>query len=395
MPINIVRQFLKTESAGGIILFIMAVLALILDNSHFAPLYQAIFQMPLIVQVGTVSVEISLHKIINDGLMAIFFLLVGLELKREFVVGELADFSRVLLPGVAAIGGMLIPAIIYVIVNIHQPDALRGWAIPVATDIAFALGVLSLFGARVSEGLKLFLMALAIFDDVGAIIIIAIFYTSTLSWAAIAGAVFTLGLLWLLNRLKVAKLSPYLILGFFLWLFVLKSGIHATVAGVLLAFMIPLHKPEKSKVTLLQQLIEFLHPRVAYLIIPLFAFANAGVSFTGISPHAFLEGVTLGTLLGLFVGKQLGVFSFAWAMVKLGWARLPKNTGWLELYGIALICGIGFTMSLFLGTLAFENGMSERMVQVRLGVLAGSLLSGTLGASFLYLGLKKQKGISR
>ncbi len=370
---NILRTFLKHEASSGILLLVMALVALVLDNSVFSDSYQKILQTP------------STLFWINEGLMTLFFLSIGLELKREFLQGELSTSSKVVLPSIAALGGMLAPALIYLAINFHHAPALKGWAVPVATDIAFALGVLSLFGKQVPLGLKVFLMTLAIFDDVGAIIIIAGFYSHDLSYFLLGIALLLILILQWLNIAGVQRLLPYFLVGFILWLCVVGSGVHATVAGILLAFTIPLAP--------LQYLEKKLHPWVAYLIMPLFALANAGVSFQGLHLSIITDFVSLGIILGLFLGKQLGVFGFVWTVVKLNWCRLPKHTTWLELYGIALLCGIGFTMSLFLGTLAFANDNPIYLTEVRLGVLIGSLLSGLMGAGILYIAFsKKDKG---
>ncbi|MDR3478085.1 MAG: Na+/H+ antiporter NhaA [Gammaproteobacteria bacterium] len=387
---GMVGRFLKLESASGILLFIMALLALILCNSPWAHGYQKIWQVHLAINVGHYAINGPLLFWVNEGLMAWFFLSVGLELKYEFLEGHLASLSQVMLPAVSALGGMIVPSIVYCLINYHHAAALNGWAVPVATDIAFALGVLSLFGKRVPSGLKLFLMALAIFDDVGAIIIIAIFHTDSLSYLSLGFAVLFILTLQLLNMKGVRRLSPYLLVGVLLWFCVLKSGVHATVAGVLLAFMIPLHKKEGEAVSPLKRLQVSLHPWIAFFVMPLFAFANAGVSFSGLTTGVLMGSVVMGVALGLLVGKQVGVFLFAWLMVRLKLARLPKDTTWLALYGVAIICGIGFTMSLFLGTLAFEEASPALLVEVRLGVLMGSLLAGVIGAMVLQRAFSKK-----
>lgn len=378
------RDFLKTESASGIVLFMAALAALLVSNSPWALLYQKILITPIEINLFHFQIAHPFLFWINDGLMAIFFLLIGLELKREFLEGELSDISRVILPGIAAFGGMLVPALIYLFLNAHDPIALRGWAIPVATDIAFALGMLSLFGKRIPLGLRLFLMALAIFDDVGAIIIIAVFHTADLSYVSLFLALLAILFLWLLNKLRVQSLAFYLGVGFLLWICVLKSGVHATVSGVVLAIMIPLHKSQHATSSLLHQLEKALHPWVAYLVMPLFAFANAGLSLSDISMQTAMDSISLGIILGLFLGKQIGVFGFAWSTIQLGWATLPSKTNWSMLYGVAILCGIGFTMSLFLGTLAFAEYSPLYLVKVRFGVLTGSLLAGIVGAFILH-----------
>jgi NhaA family Na+:H+ antiporter len=390
MRTSIVTQFLKLESASGIILFVMALAALILCNSPYADLYQRLWQITIAIHINNYSLAEPLLFWVNEGLMTLFFLMVGLELKREFLEGELANIKQVILPAIAAFGGMVVPALIYCVINYHNAETIVGWAVPVATDIAFALGVLSLFGGRVSVGLKLFLMALAIFDDVGAILIIAFFHTQSLSYLALGVAVASIILLFLFNKWGVKRLSLYLLVGFILWLCVLKSGVHATVAGVVLAFVIPLRQPESDALAPSRRLEHTLHPWVAYFVMPLFAFANAGLSFEGLSIPVIFDQIALGTIAGLLLGKQLGVLFFSWLAIRLGWAELPENTTWLELYAVAILCGIGFTMSLFLGTLAFEGSNPIYLVEVRVGVLLGSLLSGVIGALMLQMALLKK-----
>ena len=378
-PNSVFRRFLANEAAGGIILMGMALLAIVVANSPASTLYFA--------TLNRYVLGLSVLHWINDALMAVFFLLVGLEIKREFLDGQLSTWSRRVLPGFAALGGMVAPALIYVAANAGSPETLRGWAIPAATDIAFALGVLSLLGSRVPISLKVFLTALAILDDLGAVIIIALFYTADLNLVALAGAFAVLGVLALANRMGKRALAPYLILGALLWFLVLKSGVHATLAGVALALTIPLQpspgKPDAVE-SPLHRLEHALHPWVAFLIVPVFGFANAGVSFAGVSPSALLQPVPLGVMLGLFIGKQVGVFGFAWLAIRTQMADLPANATWLQLYGVALLCGIGFTMSLFIGLLAFphSNGLQD---QVKIGVLAGSLIAGLLGWLMLRL----------
>jgi NhaA family Na+:H+ antiporter len=311
--------------------------------------------------------------------MAIFFFLIGLEVKREFLAGELSDPSRVILPIIAAIGGMAVPALIYATINWGDPVAMKGWAIPSATDIAFALGVLALLGSRIPQSLKLFLMTLAIIDDLGAIIIIALFYTSDLSIISLITAIIAVAVLFILNRRGVLGLAPYMLVGLVLWAAVLKSGVHATLAGVITALFIPFKKAPRQSYTQLEILEHDLHPTVAYGILPLFAFANAGIPFDGITADSFLHPVPLGIATGLFFGNQLGVFGFSWIAIKLGISQLPNEISWLQLYGVAALCGIGFTMSLFVGSLAFEQGGPDYSVDERLGILIGSLLSGIVG----------------
>lgn len=386
------RNFLKLESFCGVLLFFCAIAALILANSSLAGYYQALFKVPFAIQLGSYHFSRPILFWINDGLMSIFFLLVGLELKREFFQGELASIKKIVLPGFAALGGMIVPVIIYSMVNHTHPEALKGWAIPVATDIAFAIGVLSLFGKRVPIGLKLFLLSLSIFDDVGAIIIVAVFHTSELSYISFLFALTVIGILGLLNYFNVQKLTIYIFLGLVLWICVLKSGIHTTVSGVILAFLIPIEKMPGTISSPGRRLEKYLEPWVSYLVMPLFALGNAGVALRGLGFDIVFGHVTFGIVLGLFLGKQLGIMSFSWLIVRLGFAKLPDNTNWLHIYGMAVICGIGFTMSLFLGTLAFEHDSPSYFTQVRLGVLFGSIISGMMGALILH-GAFKRRGM--
>jgi Na+:H+ antiporter, NhaA family len=371
------REFLTNEAAGGLVLMGVAALALVVANSALAPAYFAALK--------TYVLGLSFLHWVNDGLMAVFFLLVGLEIKREVMDGQLRRRSDRVLPGIAALGGMVVPALIYIGLNASAPETLRGWAIPSATDIAFALGVLSLLGPRVPVSLKVFLTALAILDDLGAVVIIAAFYTADLSPLMLAASGLTLLVLAGLNWRGVAHLSPYLLLGGLLWFFVLKSGIHATLAGVALAFAIPIRRAPGEPNTVQPPLIRLEHGLqgpVAFLIVPIFGFANAGVSFVGVNASALVAPVPLGIFLGLFLGKQLGVFAFAWAAIRMKWADLPSHATWIQLYGVALLCGIGFTMSLFIGLLAFPS-LEAVQDQVKIGVLAGSLASALVGALLL------------
>ncbi|HXV25760.1 MAG TPA: Na+/H+ antiporter NhaA [Alphaproteobacteria bacterium] len=371
-----IAHFIRTEAASGLLLLASAGLALIAANSAFEGLYTAFLDLPVGVRVGTLELEKPLLLWINDGLMAIFFLLVGLEIKRELLEGELSTREQAMLPCLGALGGMLVPALVYAAVNWSDPVALHGWAIPAATDIAFALGVVALLGNRVPASLKVFLVALAIIDDLGAIVIIALFYSGELSlWSLGLAAGVLFGLL-MLNRLGVTRIAPYMLLGIALWLFVLKSGVHATLAGVAVAFAIPIAENGTGR-SPLASLESVLHPWVAFLVMPAFAFANAGVSFAGITPAQLFAGVPLGIALGLFVGKPIGAFGAAWLAIRAGWARMPEDADWGLLYGICMLAGIGFTMSLFIGTLAFEP--TSYAPPVRLGVLAGSVLSGISG----------------
>lgn len=369
-----IKRFFQLESASGIVLFAMAIIAMIWANSPLDRLHDQFVETYLF--------------LINEGLMAVFFLIVGLELKRGFLEGQFSHISQVLLPLVAAIGGMIVPAILYYMVNKGNPVTMQGWATPVATDIAFALGILSLFGRRVPQSLKLFLLALAIFDDIGAIIIIGVFYSQGVKYLYLLKCLAIIGALWLLKKMSVRQLFPYLFLGFWLWLCMTFSGLHPTLAGVVLAFMIP-DAPDKAQ-SPLHRLEKWLHPWVAYLIMPLFALANAGFSLHDMTLDIFKEGVVLGIMLGLFVGKQLGVFGVTWLFVRSGWGKLLQGVTWLEIYGISLVCGIGFTMSLFLGTLSFQH-QGIYLDQVRLGVLAGSAISGMCGAYVLWLAFRRKQ----
>ena len=379
------REFLKLESASGILLVIAGALAMIAANSPLYEMYQTFLQTPIKLQIGAFKLDKTLLIWINDLLMAIFFLLVGLEIKREIVAGELSDRTKVALPAIAALGGMIVPAAIYAYLNWDDPVGIRGWAIPSATDIAFALGVLSLFGNRVPVGLKVFLMTLAVLDDLGAIVIIALFYTSDLSVDALMGAGAAIVALFVLNRTGVTRIAAYMLVGTALWVFVLKSGVHATLAGVVAALFVPTADPAHPDHPPSSRLEHSLHPWVAFGILPIFAFANAGVNLTGMSLRNLLDPIPLGILLGLFVGKQVGVFTFSWVAVKSGLARLPSGVTFAQVYGAAILCGIGFTMSLFIGMLAFENAApGEVIVSDRIGILAGTLISAVLGSLVLH-----------
>ncbi|HUL41187.1 MAG TPA: Na+/H+ antiporter NhaA [Burkholderiales bacterium] len=373
-----VVEFLRLQSAGGILLLATAVLAMILVNSPLHDYYSAFLQTPLSVRAGPIELSKPLLLWINDGLMAIFFFLVGLELKREVLEGELSRPSQIVLPALAALGGMAAPAGIYVYLNWGNPVTLAGWAIPSATDIAFAVGVLGLLGNRVSPALKIFLLTVAIFDDLGAIIIIAIYYSGELSSLSLVVAGIAALILLVLNNKDINRPGPYVIVGIALWVAVLKSGIHATLAGVVLALFIPLRTRRSEDQSLLRQFEHRLHPWVAYGVLPAFAFANAGISFHGLTLGSLLDPVPLGIAAGLFLGKLGGVLLATAIAVAAGLATLPSGTRWSEMSGIALICGVGFTMSFFIGTLAFEDA-PEYATGVRLGVLAGSLLSAITG----------------
>ncbi|MCG2633804.1 MAG: Na+/H+ antiporter NhaA [Gammaproteobacteria bacterium] len=377
MLVRAVRDFMRLEAASGILLFVAAVVAMVVANSAAGGWYDALLATRVQVSAGEFSIAKPLLLWINDGLMAVFFFLVGLEIKREVLAGELSDPARVALPLFAALGGMAVPASIYAFINWGDPVAIKGWAIPSATDIAFALGVLALLGSRIPQSLKLFLMTLAIVDDLGAIVIIAVFYTSDLALGSLLIGLGAVGVLFALNRRGVLGMPAYLLVGLILWIAVLKSGVHATLAGVVTAFFIPFRAEPGESHTQLEKLEHDLHPSVAYGILPLFAFANAGISFEGLSLDALIHPIPLGIALGLFFGNQIGVFSFSWLAIKLGLAKMPDEISWLQLYGAGLLCGIGFTMSLFVSSLAFEKGGGA--VDERLGIVLGSLVSGLFG----------------
>eukprot|EP00659_Diplonema_papillatum_P013997 gene13997-21410_t len=379
----------QLEAASGLLLIAAAALALIINNSPLSHLYASFLDVPVIAQIGALKIAKPALLWINDGLMALFFLLIGLEVKRELLDGQLSKPSQVVLPGAAAIGGMVVPALIYWALNKDNPAALGGWAIPMATDIAFALGVLALLGKRVPVSLKLFLMTLAIIDDLGAIIVIAIFYSTDLSGASLAGAAACLIALIAMNRLGVVKLGPYMIVGLILWVCVLKSGVHATLAGVTLAFCIPL-RTKNAEPSPLLTLEHALHPWVAYAILPLFAFANAGVSLVGVNLESFTHHVPMGIAAGLLLGKTVGVLGFTWVMVKTGLAALPAGANWGQVLGVAVLCGIGFTMSLFVGSLAFVPGSSEYAGMDRMGILTGSILAALIGYAVTAMASRKQ-----
>ena len=371
-------RFFQLEAASGLLLIAAAILALIINNSQLSWLYSGLLDTPVVAQVGALKIAKPLLLWINDGLMALFFLLIGLEVKREVLDGQLSRPSQLVLPGAAAIGGMLVPALIYWFLNRDNPAALDGWAIPTATDIAFALGVLALLGKRIPVSLKLFLMTLAIIDDLGAIVIIAIFYSGDLSTLSLGLAAACIAALVALNRLGVVKLGPYMIIGLILWVCVLKSGVHATLAGVTLAFCIPL-RTKNAEPSPLLTLEHALHPWVAYGILPLFAFANAGLSLSGVTVESFTHLVPMGIAVGLLVGKTVGVFGLTWLAVKTGIAALPQGANWGQVLGVAILCGIGFTMSLFVGSLAFVPGASEYAGMDRMGILTGSLFAALIG----------------
>jgi NhaA family Na+:H+ antiporter len=385
---NTFKQFFQLEAAGGLLLIAAAALAMIINNSPLSWLYNGLLEVPVVAQIGALKIAKPLLLWINDGLMALFFLLIGLEVKREVIQGHLSRASQIVLPGAAAIGGMVIPALVFWALNKDNPAAMSGWAIPMATDIAFALGVLALLGKRVPVSLKLFLMTLAIIDDLGAIIVIALFYSGELSNLSLALAAGSILSLIAMNRLGVVKLAPYLLVGLVLWVCVLKSGVHATLAGVILAFCIPL-KTARDVHSPLQQLEHALHPWVAYAILPLFAFANAGVSLTGVTMESFTHHVPMGIALGLLVGKMVGVFGLTWLAVKTGMAALPTGANWGQVLGVSILCGIGFTMSLFVGSLAFVPGQSEFAGMDRMGILTGSILAALIGYGITAMASRK------
>jgi len=371
-------RFFQLEAASGLLLIAAAVLALIINNSPLSWLYNSFLDAPVVAQIGALQIAKPALLWINDGLMALFFLLIGLEVKREVLDGQLSKPSQVVLPGAAAIGGMVVPALVYWFLNRENPAALAGWAIPMATDIAFALGVLALLGKRVPVSLKLFLMTLAIIDDLGAIIVIAIFYSGALSTLSLALAAACIVALIAMNRLGVVKLGPYMIIGLILWVCVLKSGVHATLAGVTLAFCIPL-RTKNAEPSPLLTLEHALHPWVAYGVLPLFAFANAGLSLSGVTLESFTHHVPMGIAVGLLLGKTVGVFGLTWLAVKTGLAALPQHANWGQVLGVSILCGIGFTMSLFVGSLAFVPGASEYAGMDRMGILTGSILAALIG----------------
>jgi NhaA family Na+:H+ antiporter len=378
------RNFLQLEAAGGLVLMVAAALAVVIGNSPLAGYYGALLDLPLEIRIGAFGIAKPLLLWINDGLMAVFFFLVGMELKREVVEGHLSSLRRASLPAFAALGGMIAPAAFYAALNWNDSAAMRGWAIPTATDIAFALGVLSLLGSRVPTALKAFLLSIAIFDDLGAIVVIAVFYTAGLSSASLVIAAVLVLALAFLNRFGVMRPGAYFLIGIALWVAVLKSGVHATLAGVALAMFIPLRAPRgtvasPSTEPLLHHLEHALHPWVAFGVMPVFAFANAGVSIVGLSIRDTIHPVPLGIVSGLFLGKQIGILATCWLATRLRLASLPEPVGWWHLYGTALLCGIGFTMSLFIASLAFEPGDSAYLGLERLGILIGTVVSGLFG----------------
>tara|TARA_Y100001970_G_scaffold169613_1_gene207354 strand:- start:1151 stop:2323 length:1173 start_codon:yes stop_codon:yes gene_type:complete len=376
------KWFFKLEAASGLVLLFSAIIALIISNSNYSSIYFETLNKYLFIGINNFGLKLSVIHWINDALMAIFFFFVTLEIKREFIQGELSNIKQAMLPIIGAVGGMLVPALFYVIINYGDAETINGWAIPSATDIAFSLGVLSLLGSRVPLSLKVFLTALAIIDDLGAILIIAIFYSGDLNIKYLCLMLISFLILLILNKFNIKKFFPYLLVGIFLWDFTHNSGIHATIAGVLLAMTIP-HRKKNKDFSLLIKIEHAISPYVAFGIMPLFAFANAGVSLEGLSIGSLLEKVPLGIVLGLFLGKQLGVFVFSYISIKLKFAQMPNNSNWYNFYGVGVLTGIGFTMSLFVGNLAFVENI-QYMDGVKIGVLTGSLLS-TLFGYFLIL----------
>lgn len=386
---SFISSFLRLESAGGILLMAAAVLAMVCANTGLAAYYQLLLDVPVELRVGGLEIAKPLLLWINDGLMAVFFFLIGLELKRELVEGELSDPRNVILPGIGAVGGMLVPALIYAYFNYDDPVALQGWAIPAATDIAFALGILALLGPRVPISLKIFLTSLAIFDDIGAIMIIAFFYTANISAAALSVVGLCVPVLWLLNRRNVVAKSPYFLIGLIAWVAMLKSGVHATLAGILLAVFIPMRDRSNPEVSPLKALEQDLHATVAFFVLPLFAFANAGIDLRGITLEQATHGVSVGIALGLFLGNQFGIFGFCWLAIKARLASLPEDMSFSDMYGASVLCGVGFTMSLFIGSLAFEETGVNLLFDERLGIMVGSILSGLVGYAVLRLSLSR------
>jgi len=381
------KKLVQQESFAGILLIFVTIFALILQNSALSDIYTIFLRTHVEIRFGDLQIAKPLLLWVNDGLMAIFFFIIGLEVKREVMEGHLSSMKKIALPGVAAIGGMAVPALVFIAFNQGDAFAMKGWAIPTATDIAFALGVLSLLGKRVPVSLKIFLMALAIIDDLGAIIVIALFYTSELSTLSVVIASISVFVLWMMNRLHVIKKSAYILVGIILWVSVLKSGVHATLAGVVLAFMIPLNSVglDGKKFSMSQELEYDLHAWVTFMILPLFAFVNAGVDLRGISIDAMLSPVPLGIMFGLFLGKQAGVLGFSWLAIKMGVASLPEACNWKQLYGVSVLTGIGFTMSLFVDSLAYNDTQIYQYTD-KLAILLGSLLSGVMGYFLLRKG---------
>lgn len=385
------QRFFEQDYAVGVLLVAASALAMVAANTFLSEFYDMLLSIPIRIAIGPLDLHKPLLLWINDGLMAIFFLLIGLEVKMEIMEGNLRTPAQVVLPGIGAIGGMAIPALIYVAFNYHDPVAIKGWAIPAATDIAFAVGILALLGKRVPTSLMAFLLALAIIDDLGAIIIIALFYADDLSLTSMGVGAVLLGILAMFNYKGVTKTGPYLFIGTLLWVCVLKSGVHATLAGVLLALTIPLKASNKKGHSPLKSLQHALHNKVNLIILPIFAFANAGLELNAEQFASLLTPIPLGIAAGLFIGKQLGVFGFCWVAVKTGIAKLPDNANWMQMYGLSTLCGIGFTMSLFIGSLAFENVDTNYLISDRIGILVGSLLSAIVGYFILNMASPTKK----
>ncbi len=376
--ISALQKFLKLEAASGLILVMLAIVAMLIANSALYPLYSLLINLPVEIKVGDFKIAKPLLLWINDGLMAIFFFLVGLELKREIIEGHLSDIRNIVLPALGAFGGMLVPALIYVAFNYHDETALRGWAIPSATDIAFALAILGLLGSRVPISLKIFLVSIAIFDDVAAIAIIALFYSDQISLVSLLVVTLCIPILIIMNRKRILQKSLYVLIGLIVWLAMLKSGVHATLAGVLVALFIPIRrKPEEASP--LHEFENDLHAPVAFIILPLFAFANAGISLEHLTFSSLLHPISLGITLGLLLGKQIGIILFCWLGVIFNIAQLPNDLAWRHIYGTALLCGVGFTMSLFISSLAFQDTAVTQLYDERLGIITGSFLSGLAG----------------
>ncbi len=391
--VSYLKEFFKLEASGAILLLAGTILGLVFANTNLAVLYNYFLDVPVAIQIGKLEIAKPLLLWINDGLMAIFFFLIGLELKREFIEGELSNRSQIVMPLLGALGGMVVPALIYVYFNINDSIAIKGWAIPAATDIAFALGVITVFGTRAPISLKIFLTSLAIFDDIGAILIIAVFYSANISIFSLISAVVVIIVLFILSKKGVKSITPYIVLGVILWVAVLKSGVHATLAGVVLAFFIPMYDKSSEKDEAHSPLVKLehdLHPTVAYFILPVFAFANAGVSFSGVTLSSLIDPIPIGIAAGLVFGKQIGVFGFSFIGHKLGIAKMPAGTDWLSIYGVSALCGIGFTMSLFISSLAYENEGTEYIEESRIGILLGSVIAAALGYFILSFALKRK-----
>ena len=391
--VSYLKEFFKLEASGAILLLAGTILGLVFANTNLAVLYNYFLDVPVAIQIGKLEIAKPLLLWINDGLMAIFFFLIGLELKREFIEGELSNRSQIVMPVLGALGGMVVPALIYVYFNINDSIGIKGWAIPAATDIAFALGVITVFGTRAPISLKIFLTSLAIFDDIGAILIIAVFYSANISIFSLISAVVIIIVLFILSKKGVKSITPYIVLGVILWVAVLKSGVHATLAGVVLAFFIPMYDKSSEKDEAHSPLVKLehdLHPTVAFFILPVFAFANAGVSFSGVTLSSLFDPIPMGIAAGLVFGKQIGVFGFSYIGHKLGIAKMPEGTDWLSIYGVSALCGIGFTMSLFISSLAYENEGTEYIEESRIGILLGSVIAAILGYIILSFALKRK-----